>query len=115
MSTLSTHVLDTARGLPAEGLGIVLEQLSAPGTVTRELARGVTNADGRVKDFLPAGAQLSPGLYRLTFDTAAYFTRLGTRGFYPHVQVTFEIASSGQHFHVPLLLSPYGFSTYRGS
>ena len=113
MSTLSTHVLDVALGRPAAELPITLHAESADGW--RELARGVTNNDGRVKDFLPPGTALEQGIYRLTFDTGAYFRAKNTKGFYPYVEVTFEIAAANEHFHVPLLLSPYGFSTYRGS
>ena len=114
MSTLSTHVLDVSVGRPAAELGIVLEAVDASGSMN-ELARGVTNSDGRVKDFLPPGTKLAAGLYRLTFDTASYFRAKGTKGFYPHVHITFEIGANGEHYHVPLLLSPWGFSTYRGS
>ena len=112
MSTLSTHVLDTARGRPAEGLSILLEAQEASGF--RELTRGTTNADGRVKDFL-AGQKLGKGVYRISFDTGAYFRSSGVLGFYPSVTVLFEIAADDEHYHVPLLISPYGFSTYRGS
>lgn len=113
MSTLSTHVLDVSRGRPAANLPVLLEAQEAG--AWRQLAKGLTNEDGRVKDFLPAGTQLRPGVYRLTFDTAAYFDSRNERGFYPHVNITFEISNPGEHYHVPLLLSPYGFSTYRGS
>jgi 5-hydroxyisourate hydrolase len=111
MSTLSTHVLDTAKGRPAEGLAIVLEVQEQD--AFRELARGTTNADGRVKDFVQ-GQVLPPGVYRLHFDTGAYFAAQGTKGFYPEVTVLFELGAES-HYHVPLLLSPFGFSTYRGS
>jgi 5-hydroxyisourate hydrolase len=111
MSTLSTHVLDTARGRPAEGLAITLDKLD--GEQTQTLARGTTNADGRVKDFM-AGQTLAPGIYRLTFETAGYFAAQGVKGFYPKVDVLFELGTDG-HYHVPLLLSPFGYSTYRGS
>lgn len=114
MSTLSTHVLDVSVGKPAANLSIVLLK-DAGQAQWRELARGVTNSDGRVKDFLPAGTKLEPGVYRLTFDTAAYFKASGTKGFYPYVEITFELQAPDEHYHVPLLLSPYGFSTYRGS
>ncbi|WP_224362380.1 hydroxyisourate hydrolase [Hyalangium versicolor] len=114
MSTLSTHVLDTQWGRPAAGVPILLEAQERGGG-WRELARGTTNSDGRVKDFLPAGTNLEPGIYRMTFDTAAYFSAHSVRGFYPYVSVVFEIHSAGEHYHVPLLLSPFGYSTYRGS
>lgn len=113
MSTLSTHVLDVSVGRPAAELSILLEAVEGEGF--RELSRGVTNTDGRVKDFLPPGTKLAAGVYRLTFDTAGYFRAKGTKGFYPHVHITFEIGAADEHYHVPLLLSPWGFSTYRGS
>lgn len=107
MATLSTHVLDTTRGLPAAGVEVVLESVSG-----EAFGEGVTDADGRIAAIGPD--QLGPGDYRLRFDTGAYFTRLGTTGFYPEVVVTFVVEGDG-HVHVPLLLSPYGYSTYRGS
>lgn len=113
MSTLSTHVLDTSRGRPAAGLPVVLARRDGDGWV--ELARGVTSADGRVKDFLPPGTELEPAVYRLSFDTAAYYRAQKERGFYPSVELVFEVTAANEHYHVPLLLSPYGFSTYRGS
>ncbi len=117
MSTLSTHVLDTARGRPAAGVPISLDiQRRTSGlSEWQELARGVTNEDGRVRDFLPPGTRLEPGLYRMSFATGEYFRLQGTRGFYPYVEVVFEIHAPEEHYHVPLLLSPFGYSTYRGS
>jgi 5-hydroxyisourate hydrolase len=103
VSTLSTHVLDTAAGRPAEGIRITLETRSGD-----QIAAGVTNADGRVSELGPE--RLEPGDYLLRFDTASYVD-----GFYPEVVVVFRVADSDQHYHVPLLLSPYGYSTYRGS
>lgn len=114
MSTLSTHVLDTHRGRPASGVPITLELQGDSGEWT-QLARGVTNGDGRVRDFLPQGARVEPGVYRMAFDTGAYFRALGVRGFYPLVTVVFELTAPDEHYHVPLLLSPFGYSTYRGS
>ncbi|RKH73667.1 hydroxyisourate hydrolase [Corallococcus aberystwythensis] len=114
MSTLSTHVLDTSTGRPAEGLSLLLEARTT-GDLFLEIARGVTNADGRVKDLSGANTKLAPGVYRLTFDTGAWFQARGQRGFYPSVQVLFEVTATDEHYHVPLLLSPFGFSTYRGS
>ena len=114
MSTLSTHVLDTNRGRPASGVPITLELQGGAGE-WKELARGVTNDDGRVRDFLPQGSRVETGVYRMTFDTGAYFRALGVRGFYPSVTVLFELTAPDEHYHVPLLLSSFGDSTYRGS
>jgi 5-hydroxyisourate hydrolase len=113
MSTLSTHVLDTSIGRPAAGLALRLER-QAPGGDFAELSRAETNDDGRAPTLVPSGAALAAGIYRLTFDTQGYFQAQGVRGFYPYVQVVFELAGEG-HYHVPLLLSPFGYSTYRGS
>lgn len=107
MATLSTHVLDTSRGRPAVGLRIVLE--SATGA---QLAEAVTDADGRAPHL--ATGSLVAGTYRLRFDSGAWFAEQDVAGFYPEVVVAFELAGD-DHFHVPLLLSPYGYSTYRGS
>jgi 5-hydroxyisourate hydrolase len=107
---ISTHVLDTARGHPADGVPVVLEHDGGDGW--EELARAVTNSDGRVRELL-AGA-LQDGRYRLTFDTAQYFRTVGAAAFYPEVSVVFTVAGGGHH-HVPLLLSPFGYTTYRGS
>ena len=114
MSAITTHVLDTARGRPAAGVPITLARREPSGSYAA-LGAGQTDADGRLRTLLPTGAALAPGVYRLTFDTSAYFQAHGTTGFYPEVTVTFQIAAAGEHYHVPLLLSPYGFSTYRGS
>lgn len=132
MSTLSTHALDTAIGKPAAGLPLMLEKQAdgaawknycqdrlagkdTPKPAWETLAKGVTNSDGRCPDLLPAGTQLAPGVYRMDFDTAGYFAQHEQQGFYPLVQVIFEIHAEDEHYHVPLLLSPYGYSTYRGS
>ena len=114
MSTISTHVLDTALGRPASGVRVILEQLDAKGAVV-SLGVGVTDADGRVRDFVPAGNALSTGDYRLRFDTGDYFAANARETFYPSITVDFRIADPSTHFHVPLLVSPFGFSTYRGS
>jgi 5-hydroxyisourate hydrolase len=105
--TLSTHVLDAALGWPAAGVAIRLE--TADGT---ELAEATTDADGRVTGF---AADLAAGTYRLRFATGAYFAATQQAGFYPEVVLTFSIADAQQHYHVPLLLSPFAYSTYRGS
>lgn len=113
MSPITTHVLDTNLGSPAQGLAIELQSVDASGTGTT-LANGITNDDGRIVDLLKEGS-LKAGRYRMVFDTGGYFDKLNSTTFYPLVQVDFEIASTDQHYHVPLLLSPYGYSTYRGS
>jgi 5-hydroxyisourate hydrolase len=114
MSGISTHVLDTSQGRPAAGVGVVLEARVVNGE-WREISHAKTNADGRVSALLPAGAALTTGIYRLRFETGAYFAAAGVRAFYPHVEIVFEVHDASQHFHVPLLLSPFGYSTYRGS
>ncbi|MFC4906013.1 hydroxyisourate hydrolase [Actinomadura gamaensis] len=103
--SLSTHVLDAARGRPAEGVPVRLERREDGGY--RGLAEARTDADGRIRDW--GGAELGAGTYRLVFDTA------GLSDFYPEVAVAFVVADPGQHHHVPLLLSPFAYSTYRGS
>ena len=114
---ISTHVLDTARGVPAAGVSVLLERLDAAGGLdaSREISRATTDADGRVRELVSPGAAAEAGRYRLTFDTGAYFAALGVEAFYPSVAVVFEVRDLTQHHHVPLLLSPYGYSTYRGS
>ncbi len=112
MSAITTHVLDTARGRPARGVPVSLERRRSGGVFT-EIGRGETDADGRLK--APLAEDLAAGVYRIAFDSAAYFERQGIEGFYPGVSVLFEIRDPAQHYHVPLLLSPYGYSTYRGS
>ncbi len=113
MSQLTSHVLDTSKGKPAEGIQVLLEK---PGPKGKWLAfsKSVTNKDGRISDLLKKDQVLKPGNYRLTFDTGAYFSKQNVKCFYPLVQVVFEIKDDN-HYHVPLLLSPYGYSTYRGS
>jgi 5-hydroxyisourate hydrolase len=115
MSPITTHILDLGRGKPAAGVGVVLEiAFGEPAGGTpgrwRELARGSTDPDGRCRDLLPAGA-LAAGTYRLIFATGAY----QPDGFFPEVTITFQVRQPDQHHHVPLLLSPFGYSTYRGS
>jgi 5-hydroxyisourate hydrolase len=114
MSTISTHVLDTALGRPAVGVPVSLERIESTGTAT-PLGNGTTDSDGRLRTLLPAGRSLEPGDYRLRFDTAAYLAHAGHAIFYPAVSVDFRVTESGSHYHVPLLLSPFGYSTYRGS
>ena len=113
MSAITTHVLDTARGRPAQGVWVVLERVEDG--LASPLARGVTDTDGRLRDLLPDDAPLEPGVFRLVFDTGRYFAGQGVQSFYPEVAVVFLVRDAGQHHHVPLLLSPFGYSTYRGS
>ena len=110
-SPITTHVLDTARGKPASGIRVSLQVESNGGW--REIGRGVTNQDGRINDLL-GEAKVQRGKYRLTFETGEYLAESGNC-FFPEVDIVFQIHDSAQHFHVPLLLSPYGYSTYRGS
>lgn len=114
MSAITTHVLDTSRGRPAAGVPITLETLAGDGS-WRPAGRGVTDDDGRLRTLLPDGAAPAVGTYRLTFDTGAYFRAEGRDSFYPYVSVVFELRDASQHYHVPLLLNPFGYSTYRGS
>lgn len=107
---ITTHVLDTARGRPAAGVPVTLER--AAGRGWEPVGGGTTDGDGRARELLPPGTPLAAGAWRLTFDTAAY---LGPDGFWPQVAVIFTVRDPGGHHHVPLLLSPYGYSTYRGS
>ena len=114
MSAITTHVLDTSRGRPAENVGVVLEIQSATGD-WEAIGEGTTDADGRLKDLLPLEHALRSGVYRLTFDTRSYYNAQDSRSFYPAVSIIFEVLDASQHYHVPLLLSPYGYTTYRGS
>lgn len=112
-SQITTHVLDTARGRPAAGVPLALYRGSEDGD-WESVASAITNDDGRAPA-LNAPQRLPAGVYRMHFDTAAYFDGLGVAGFYPYIDVVFTLDGSGEHYHVPLLLSPFGYSTYRGS
>ena len=112
MSAITTHVLDTSRGRPAAGVAARLDKQSAAGAWV-EVGRGVTDGDGRIRDLLET--PLEAGAYRLIFDSGAYFRTRDTPAFYPQVTIEFEVRDLAQHYHVPLLLSPFGYSTYRGS
>ena len=135
MSRISTHILDISRGKPAGGARVILEMKDQDGDWF-EIGRGVTDTDGRVpnllapvpkriedgkyailgtRDSLTDGLPLFKTDYRLTFDTGAYYAAMGVDGFYPHVVIAFTVRDTTTHYHVPLLLSPYGYSTYRGS
>ncbi|WP_213806479.1 hydroxyisourate hydrolase [Granulicella sp. dw_53] len=110
---ISTHILDTALGRPAAGVTVSLEQLK--GEVWTALNEVSTDVDGRCKYLLPEDAKLETGTYRVHFATAGYYKALGLQGLYPYVEVVFEILDHTQHYHVPLLLTANGYTTYRGS
>jgi 5-hydroxyisourate hydrolase len=113
MTRITSHVLDTSAGGPAAGLTVRLEQ-SGPGAGgPAPLAIATTDADGRVRDWLPAG--VPAGRYRLVFETGAWFRAAGRDTLYAEVAIDFEVRDGASHYHLPLLLSPFGYSTYRGS
>jgi 5-hydroxyisourate hydrolase len=122
VSAISTHVLDIAAGHPAAGLAVRLEHVAPGGP--QEIARATTDSGGRITSLGPE--RIGPGTYRLVFDTGGYHARLSQPGtddaavlpaapFFPEVTVTFTVADDREHYHVPLLMSPFGYSTYRGS
>jgi 5-hydroxyisourate hydrolase len=113
MSGITTHVLDTAAGRPAAGVPVALQARQGDGW--EQVGAGVTGPDGRLSGLVPDGTTLRAGVHRLLFDTGAYFARHGAAGFYPEVGVVFEVADPADHYHVPLLLAPWGYTTYRGS
>jgi 5-hydroxyisourate hydrolase len=112
MKSVSTHVLDIHRGRPAQGVPVALDRKD--GDVFTRVRSATTDADGRVKELVPEG-QLTSGTYRITFDTGAYFAAQGVEGFYPEASIVFVVRDAAAHYHVPLLLSAHGYSTYRGS
>jgi 5-hydroxyisourate hydrolase len=111
VSLVTTHVLDTTHGRPAAGLAVTFLALRDAAWV--ELARGATDADGRLKELSPP--TLEPGIYRLVFETGAYWAALGIAAFHPRVTVEFDLRDPRRHHHVPLLVSPFGYTTYRGT
>ncbi len=113
MSQITAHILDTTRGLPAQNVPIALFAQQAGDW--QELASGVTNSDGRIVGLLADNVKLPAGVYRMHFATAVYFKANNEAGFYPYIEIVFEIDESGSHYHIPLLLTGYGYSTYRGS
>jgi 5-hydroxyisourate hydrolase len=113
MSPITTHILDTSLGRPASGVTVELGRLQDDGEF-RPLATRTTNQDGRILDLLEDAA-LQAGTYRLRFFTRTYFAARAQTTFYPHVDVVFEVSADEAHYHVPLLLNPFGYSTYRGS
>lgn len=113
MSGITTHVLDISVGRPASGVVVVLE--IRENDVWREIGEGKTDHDGRLRTLVPEGKLVAAGTYRLTFEVGPYFRRLEREAFFPEVAITFEVRDAAQHTHVPLLVSPFGYSTYRGS
>lgn len=113
MSHITTHILDLSLGRPAAHVSVLLESQASSGAWS-ELARAATDHDGRVNTF-PAADSLQAGMHRLTFDTRAYFAARNSATLYPQVIIVFEVTDPRAHYHIPLLLSPYGYSTYRGS
>ncbi|PQZ86146.1 MULTISPECIES: hydroxyisourate hydrolase [Pseudomonas] len=110
---LSVHVLNLENGLPSAGVSVTLEQ--HVGNQWQSLSEGVTNQQGRIAELFPANRSLQPGEYRVVFKTGDYYKKAGRETFFPEVPVIFQVKQADQHYHIPLLLSPYGFSTYRGS
>jgi 5-hydroxyisourate hydrolase len=112
MSQITTHILDTSVGKPAAGVSVQLQRSGPQGW--ENLASGVTNSDGRIPDLMDPEKKLTPGVYSLLFEISPYFERRQVSSFYPTVRIEFRI-SDESHYHVPLLLNPFGYSTYRGS
>lgn len=113
MSQITSHVLDIAKGVPANAVPLALYHKDLSGWTL--VAEGCTNQDGRALDLCSQGEALEAGVYRLNFATEKYFQSVGDTIFYPWVDVVFNILGDGQHYHIPLSLSPFGYSTYRGS
>lgn len=112
MSQITTHILDTSIGKPAAGVTIHLQQAHKNGW--ENIASGITNSDGRIPNLLPEEIVLSPGVYTMVFETGPYFEEKKLLAFYPTVRIEFETFDES-HYHIPLLLNPFGYSTYRGS
>ena len=112
MSAITTHILDTTRGRPAQDVTIVL--YIGENDEWTEITRGVTNKDGRIPHLLPSNQPVQKGIYKMRFETKDYFDKMQVPTFYPYVEIVFDIQHE-EHFHIPLLLSPFGYSTYRGS
>lgn len=112
MSQITTHILDTSKGWPAAGVNIILYKGGNDEWI--EINRAVTDKDGRVRDLLENNVFLQHGIYKLRFETKDYFDKGGTKTFYPYVEIVFDIGAN-EHYHIPLLLNPFGYSTYRGT
>lgn len=117
MSAITTHILDVSRGRPASGVEVTLEiaEEEEPQRSWRVVGSGRTDDDGRAGTLVPDATEMLAGLYRLVFEVDEYFADRGVESFYPRVVVEFDVRDEHQHYHVPLLLSPFGYSTYRGS
>lgn len=112
MSQITTHILDTSQGKPAHDVKVTLYQLLHSEWI--QISEGLTNKDGRIPDLLPSEKTATPGFYKFVFHIAGYFNSQNIKSFYPQVTIEFEITDDS-HYHVPLLLNPFGYSTYRGS
>lgn len=110
---ISTHILDTTRGRPAKGVRVTLARLEGEQFI--EMATGETDADGRLRTLVPDGTSPATGTYRIHFAVGAWFAASNIEAFYPSVEITFVVTGANEHYHVPLLLNPFGYSTYRGS
>jgi 5-hydroxyisourate hydrolase len=110
---ISTHILDTALGRPATGVPVALAFLRNGGWL--HINDAVTDTDGRCKNLLPEAQRLQPGLYRIHFETAVYYKRTQLEGLYPYVEIVVAASTGQQHYHIPLLLTANGYTTYRGS
>jgi 5-hydroxyisourate hydrolase len=113
MSHITTHILDTSLGKPAAEVPVRLER-PIDDDIWEIVSIGITNEDGRIPNLLPGPEPVEPGVYRLVFDIADYFEESGRKSFYPIIPIIFEVTDDS-HYHVPLLLNPFGYSTYRGS
>lgn len=113
-SPITTHILDTSTGNPAAGVSVRLYMEEATDRWL-VLSSGITDDDGRIATLLPSDHKLKEGKYRLRFNTGDYFTHNNVKGFYPYADVVFTISDTGRHYHIPLLLNPFGYATYRGS
>ena len=111
--SISTHVLDTSLGRPAAGIPVTLAERH--GGEWLAIGSGVTDADGRIRALMPDGRELTAGTHRLSFDVFEYFAGQGRAAFFPSVEVVFRVDGGAEQYHVPLLLSPFGYSTYRGT
>jgi len=112
MSQLTTHILDTTKGKPAAGVSIQLYQYKKDQWI--QIASGLTNTDGRIENLLKENVVMEWGTYKLRFETQPYFIQQSVQAFYPFIEIVFEVTTA-EHYHVPLLLNPFGYSTYRGS